>query len=589
MNLTKRLLGILGLLTMFLLASVAITQDIKTPSKDAKDAVEVQTRGPLHEAFAQPFGVTPAPGPIIPKAPPAPVPEDPPESRPDNDAAQWIPGYWAWDAERKDHLWVSGVYRVPPQNRQYVPGYWQKADDGWRWIHGFWSNPGQGDIPYTPEPPAPLDNGPTTPAPDDKSTYIPGTWVYKDSRFVWRPGYWGTIQEGRVWVPAHYVWTPNGYLFVDGYWEQPFDLRGLAFAPVYFNDPLYLNDGYRYRPSYILNLGSFFNSAFIGPGGGFYFGNLYSPFYARNGYYPWYNGRGRYDPMFAYYGAVNQRNPNWLANQQQLYADRVAGTAVAPPLGLVQQNKLVAAKKATPVVTPLNQSIGLVNLSATQAAAQQSAIQKTQNMAAIRQQLEAAGATMATPSQVRTVPFSAFTAPSSGNAPARQQTSPSGSDPKMSHNFSGNAPGGPNSNFHPGNAHLGSLPLGNPSSSPGIKILNNPPTMINNPTVPNRFPNVTNKLPNVTNTLPKGPSVTNSLPTTILPGAGVTNKPGPQIIQSYSPPAASAIRSMPAPRVTPAPAPRMTTPAPRMTTPAPRFTPAPAARPHISSTPARRR
>src|SRR5690349_13138830 len=83
MKTTKPFLGILGLLTIFALASMGISQDDVKTTKDAKEAVEVQTRGPLHEAFAQPFGVTPGPGPIVPKAPPGPVPEDPPEQKPD--------------------------------------------------------------------------------------------------------------------------------------------------------------------------------------------------------------------------------------------------------------------------------------------------------------------------------------------------------------------------------------------------------------------------------------------------------------------------------------------------------------------------
>src|SRR5262245_37312443 len=169
MSCSKNLLGLFGLLTIFGLASQSGSQEVKQIpiAKDAKEAVEVQTRGPLHEAFAQPFGVRAEPGPLVPKAPPPPLAEDPPEKRPDVDSAQWIPGYWAWDAERKDHLWVSGVYRVPPQNRKFIPGYWQQTDDGWRWIHGFWANPQLEELPYTPEPPGSLDEGPQTPAPDD--------------------------------------------------------------------------------------------------------------------------------------------------------------------------------------------------------------------------------------------------------------------------------------------------------------------------------------------------------------------------------------------------------------------------------------
>ena len=36
-------------------------------------------------------------------------------------------------------------------------------------------------------------------------------------------------------MPAHYVWTPRGYVFVDGYYDYSVARRGVLFAPVYFN------------------------------------------------------------------------------------------------------------------------------------------------------------------------------------------------------------------------------------------------------------------------------------------------------------------------------------------------------------------
>jgi hypothetical protein len=313
------LIGIFGLLTIFGMASWSVSQEPATPKGDIdpQDPIEVQTRGPLHEAYAQPFEGSPAPSPVVPKAPPAPIPEEAPEQRPENENAQWIPGYWAWDAERKDYLWVSGVYRVPPPNRTFIPGYWTQTDDGWRWVSGFWSNPQQQETPYTPEPPATLDNGPQLPAPDDSSTYIPGVWVYRDQRFIWRPGYYAPFQEGRVWQPPHYNWTPYGYCYVDGYWDYPYEDRGLVFAPVYFNRPLWHTAGWRYRPSFVVGFNSFFDSCFVGIGGGFYFGNYYNPFWSGYGHRPWYHGRGRYDPVFAYYGHHYYRNNlNWVNGVQ---------------------------------------------------------------------------------------------------------------------------------------------------------------------------------------------------------------------------------------------------------------------------------
>ena len=171
---------VVGLLTTLALASPGISQEPPKGEAVPPNAIEVLPRGPVHEAFAQPMEVQPDPGLLVPKAPPPMIPEQPPAQRPDAENAQWIPGYWAWDAQRQDYIWVSGVYRLPPQGRKYTPGYWSNTPDGWRWITGFWSDSSQQEIPYTPEPPAPLDAGPTTPAPDDDSVYIPGVWVYRD-------------------------------------------------------------------------------------------------------------------------------------------------------------------------------------------------------------------------------------------------------------------------------------------------------------------------------------------------------------------------------------------------------------------------
>src|SRR5437899_1931384 len=75
-----------------------------------EEGIEVQTRGPVHEAYAQPSLASPEPGPVIPNRPPEPVPEEPPDQKPEGDHVQWVPGYWAWDVDRQDFLWVSGIW-----------------------------------------------------------------------------------------------------------------------------------------------------------------------------------------------------------------------------------------------------------------------------------------------------------------------------------------------------------------------------------------------------------------------------------------------------------------------------------------------
>jgi hypothetical protein len=84
------------------------------PGQVPPEGVEVLARGPVHEAFAEPAIRGPRPTPLVPKAPPDAIDELPPDQKPEGDNIQWIPGYWAWDEERTDYLWVSGTWRAVP-------------------------------------------------------------------------------------------------------------------------------------------------------------------------------------------------------------------------------------------------------------------------------------------------------------------------------------------------------------------------------------------------------------------------------------------------------------------------------------------
>src|SRR5262249_23704527 len=151
--------------------------------------------------------------------PPEPIEEVPAEQKPVGEDVQWLPGYWAWDVDRNDYLWVSGFWRVAPPERSWLPGHWQEVKGGWQWGPGFWGPGKQRDTALLPAPPAPLEAGPSIPAPNPQSVFVPGTWVYRQPRYVWRPGFWCDYRPGWVWIPAHYVWTPCGYVFVEGYWD----------------------------------------------------------------------------------------------------------------------------------------------------------------------------------------------------------------------------------------------------------------------------------------------------------------------------------------------------------------------------------
>ena len=116
--------------------------------------VQVLTRGPVHEAFAQTVTFNPEPGIVVPKAPPDLIEELPPALRPAGDNVAWIPGYWAWDDDRSDFLWVSGIWRALPPGRQWVPGYWSPAGTEFQWTSGYWADATLTENEYLPEPPS---------------------------------------------------------------------------------------------------------------------------------------------------------------------------------------------------------------------------------------------------------------------------------------------------------------------------------------------------------------------------------------------------------------------------------------------------
>src|SRR6185295_5396689 len=84
-----------------------------------ESGVEVLTRGPVHEAFAEPNSYNAIQGVLITRVPPSAIEEIPPDEKPAGNSVSWIPGYWNWDSERSDFIWVSGIWRVPPPTRSW--------------------------------------------------------------------------------------------------------------------------------------------------------------------------------------------------------------------------------------------------------------------------------------------------------------------------------------------------------------------------------------------------------------------------------------------------------------------------------------
>lgn len=184
-----------------------------------------------HEAYMAPIT-----GLIVLKAitaePPPPMKEDVlPQLDP---RLQWIPGYWAWWAPDKDFIWVTGTWRLPPPGMQWIPGSWKRFHEGWVWISGFWSSTSKDQLTYIPLPPPQLleDQAPAQPGAD--YFWNRGHWSFDADaqQYNWVTGSWEQMDPYFYLASAHYVWQPEGYVFIPAFWEWPVENRGLVYAPV---------------------------------------------------------------------------------------------------------------------------------------------------------------------------------------------------------------------------------------------------------------------------------------------------------------------------------------------------------------------
>lgn len=354
----------------FLASGVVRGQEVAA-QQDGVESWEVLTAGPVHEAFAGTVNFNPEPGIVAPKAPPEAIEELPPDQMPDGVNVAWIPGYWAWDDDHDDFLWVSGIWRELPPGRQWVPGYWGQAAHGFQWTSGYWADARASEIEYLPEPPQSIENGPNIEATSPDQNWLPGCWIWQNNRYAWRPGYWAQAQPNWLWVPDSYSWTPRGYVFVNGYWDSPISRRGVLFAPVYFPTNTFRQPGFVYSPATVINPALFLSHLFVQQGyNHYYFGDYYAARYSQAGYYPGYaihNSRSGYDPIYSYQRWQNRNDQNWdrgvHANYERLRQDEHA----RPPRtwsaqrqlsdGAAQDSGLVVAAPLHEVVTGKDQPL----------------------------------------------------------------------------------------------------------------------------------------------------------------------------------------------------------------------------------------
>jgi hypothetical protein len=333
------------------------------PALPDQEQPEVLSRGPVHEAFAEPVNLQYQAGLIAPERPPPNIEEVPPSERPQGQQYVWIPGYWSWDADRRGYIWVSACWRVAPPRMSWVPGYWAQVAAGWEWVAGFWTPAGVQEIEYLPAPPTAGDMEPYGSAPSPDTIWVPPCMYWVQGQYVRRAGYWLEARTDWVWVPAHYVMTPRGYVFAAGHWDYALERRGVLFAPVYFSPRVYGRMAFSYSPSIVIDVGLLRLNLFAYPRySHYYFGDYYDDAYVTIGIFPWFGTHRShmwYDPVYEHARWSHRRTePRWEEHGREEYHRRQSDKNLRPPRTYREQESRVAKlpeaqRRAFQVAQPL--------------------------------------------------------------------------------------------------------------------------------------------------------------------------------------------------------------------------------------------
>ncbi len=293
---------------------------------------------------------------VVSEQPPAPVKEQPsPDGSIDGvpefngHDVRWIDGYWAWFDDASRFVWVSGLYRDFPPGRSWKPGYWSETTGGYRWTSGYWAETGDravDSISYLPPPPPPKDSAPSTPATNPDSFWMPGHWEHKNGEYVWTNGYWTARTDNWIWQPAYYVNSPQGSIFVSGYWDYEPQFRGQAFAPVVFRETKVEDSAYVLRPRYPLSRpAACLLHLFVKKDSRqLYYGDFYDDEFVKRGYLPWYlsaedASANDESPLLSYYAWKYSRYGFDFVSSMSRYATHFRGAPAIRPAQQLAVNR----------------------------------------------------------------------------------------------------------------------------------------------------------------------------------------------------------------------------------------------------------
>jgi hypothetical protein len=115
----------------------------------------------------------------------------------------------------------------PSKNARWIPGYWLYEETRFHWIAGLWDVPEE-DIKKeltvqapTPPPAEPVRvEPPPEPAPTRTAVWTPGSWQWNGTAYIWIAGAWRippTPQQ--VWQPPTWTVRPGRAIYVPGGWR----------------------------------------------------------------------------------------------------------------------------------------------------------------------------------------------------------------------------------------------------------------------------------------------------------------------------------------------------------------------------------
>ncbi|MDQ3338278.1 MAG: hypothetical protein M4D80_24190 [Myxococcota bacterium] len=115
----------------------------------------------------------------------------------------------------------------PSKNARWIPGYWLYEETKFHWITGLWDVPEE-DIKKeltvqapTPPPAEPVRvEAPVEPAPSRTAVWTPGSWQWNGAAYIWIAGAWRIPPTPhQVWQPPTWTVRPGRAVYVPGGWR----------------------------------------------------------------------------------------------------------------------------------------------------------------------------------------------------------------------------------------------------------------------------------------------------------------------------------------------------------------------------------